>query len=235
MASSLNPSAKGASSDELLAEISRLQELQEDDAFCGALGKWNLANQERVVRALLAASCIPESTPLFSRLSLRPAPWMSRMGFLGCVPEMRQVDMRDWVGVVDRINDILTRAQAAVPNVLDDSVQLATAEHKAANHVKICLAFCVGLLTNAQHKRFFWDFTVRGAPSAHRRQCKLRELPHSFLGLLGCCKHTQHIKRLLGAVDLDIVQLALEVLFAYSVRTCFRVTTSACIGDFTMR
>lgn len=70
--------------------------------------------------------------------------------------------MRDWVAVVDRINAVLAEAQRAVPNVFDDPARLVDVDQKAATRVKICLAFCVGLLTNAQHKRLFWDFTVRG-------------------------------------------------------------------------
>jgi len=78
--------------------------------------------------------------------------------------------MRDWVAVVNRINTILAEAEKALPNVLDDPPQLCEVDHKAATRVKICLAFCVGLLTNAQHKRLFWDFTVRVIAGRMHRQ-----------------------------------------------------------------
>jgi hypothetical protein len=124
--------------------------------------------------------------------------------------------MRDWVGVVDRINAILAKAQRGLPNVLDDPAQLAEFDQKAATHVKICLAFCMGLLTNAQHKRLFWDFTVRVAERA-RKHVTSGPANSNVLTLILLF---QHVKRLLGAADPGIVQLALEVLFAYSVRNC---------------
>lgn len=70
MASDLNPSAKGASSNELLAEISAMVAAQDADAFCSALGRCNLGNQERAVRALVLFTCVPGFSPLFPRFSL---------------------------------------------------------------------------------------------------------------------------------------------------------------------
>ena len=70
MATDLNPSAKGASSSDVLAEISAMLAAQDEDAFCSALGRCNLGNQERVVRDLSLRACAPGVSPLFLCFSL---------------------------------------------------------------------------------------------------------------------------------------------------------------------